>query len=513
MKIFLIIMILFSIGFAGARYAFAAPMRRFFDARMYFSFAAILGAGFVLHNAMLFISVAALVLLLTVRNRIDALCRLAMLVALIPDVSYSLSAGTIYLVNLTTSDALSFGALLACLFRPGSRRHRGISAEDTLVIVLMFIFGVAASRSANFTGISREFITILLGLGLPFFVFSRFVHNRSEFRLVVGAIAGTALILAIVALYEAKFHWSTYYTVFVNQSPTNVMSHSLRLRAGLMRTPTSFHESTSYAVFALIGVFAVVASRHLFRDSILWSASIGLAVLGLLVAQSRGADLALLLGLFILLVVRRRYALAVAVAAGGGAIVGALFFLASSMPKVAAFLGADQGFGSDGDYRQTLLRRGIEEGMKHPIIGDDLTKALSRMSDMVQGEGIIDLVNTYLVIFLDSGFVGLALVCALLMTIAWKIQRSPTSAKKDGSFISLQMFLASALGALLFALLFTSFYERNPYWLMMLLAGCRILVVPDGSVGQGIVRKLSESANTDRGGLERPTSDLQSHPA
>ncbi|CAN5290037.1 hypothetical protein BH11PSE5_BH11PSE5_10910 [soil metagenome] len=479
MKTFLIIMILLTVGFIGVRCVLSAPMRRFFGPRMYFSFAAILGAGFVLHNALQFIAVAALVLLLTVKTKIDALCRLAMLVALIPNVTYFVTVGSTYIVNLTTTDALSFGALLACLIRPGSRQHRGIGAEDGLVVVLMLIFGVAASRGTTATGISREFVSHLVGLGLPFFVFSRFVQDRSEFRFIVGAIAGTALILAVVALYEAKFHWSTFYPIFVNQSPAEVMSHSLKVRAGLMRTPTSFQESTSYAVFALVGVFAVIASRQLFRNSFLWAGSIGLAILGLLVAQSRGADLALLLGLFILLVVRRRFALAGTVGVASAAIVGALIVLASSLPRVAALLGADQGFGSDGDYRQTLLRRGIQEGMKHPFVGDDMGRVLGRLSDLVQGEGIIDLVNTYLVIFLSSGFVGLTLVFSFFAAIALKIIRSPNRIKRETSFVSLQMFLASALGAVLLALLFTSFYERNPYWLMMLLAGCRILLVSD----------------------------------
>jgi len=503
MKVYFIVMILFSAGFFGVRYVFAPPMRQYFGLRMYLSFAGILGAGFLLHNAALFVATAGVVLLVTVTSRTDALCRLAMLVALIPDVTYFVSAGGAYLGNLTTSDALSIGALLACILRPGLQARRGMGIEDALVLALMIIFSVGASRAANISGISREIVTIALGLGLPFFVFSRFVRDRAQFGYVVGALAGTALILAVIAIYEARFHWSVFYPVFANQSLGEVMSHSLRVRAGLMRTPTAFNESTSFAVFQLVGVFAIIASRRLFRNGFLWVGSFGLAIIGLLVAQSRGADLALLFGVFVLLMVRRRYILAAGIAAGGTLIVTLLILLASSIPKVAAFLGADRGYGSDGDYRQTLLRRGLQEGMRHPFFGDDKLRVVSRMADVVQGEGIVDFVNTYLMIFLNSGFVGLGLVVALLAAITWKIWPSRKTEKQDRYFISLQMFLAGALAAELLALLFTSFYERNPYWLMMIFAGCRVLRVSARSAGKSETQKL-EGLNLEKPAEEQP---------
>ena len=477
MKVYFIIMALISTGFFGVRHVYAYPMRQYFSALMYFSVAGILFAGFVLHNALLFVLVSAIILMTTVKSRIDALCRLAMLVALIPDIGQPLRIGTLYLGTFTTSETLSAGALLTCLFRRKISRRRGLSIEDALVFVLVIVFSIAAHRAADLAGISREAVTIALSLGLPYFIFSRLIRDRDEFGYVVGALAGASLILAVVALFEAKFHWSVYYPVFVNQSSGQVMSHSLRIRAGLMRAPTSFGESTSFALFQVIGVFAVIASRRLFKDVFLWSCSIGLAILGLMVAQSRGADLALFFGFFALLASRRRYALAAIVAAGGGAILAVLLQLSSSVPKIAQFIGADTSFASDHDYRQALLRRGIEEGMRHPFFGDDSAHVLARMQDMVQGEGIVDFVNTYLVIFLNSGFVGVISVLILLILVILKAWNPLSHEKTELYYVSLQTFIIGGLSAEALALLFTSFYERNPYWLMIMIAGCRVLQV------------------------------------
>jgi len=496
MKIYFIIMILFNAGFFGARYVFASAIRTQLSPRMYLCFAVIIGAGITIHNALLVSLIAAVMVIATVKSRIEALTRLTLMVALVPSISYPMQAVGVYWGDLTTVAALSMGALIACLFRAESARRRSLSVEDVLVVVLMTIFSIAGSRAGNFTSISRDVVTIILGLGVAYFAYSRFVYSRAEFSYIVGSLAAASLILATIAIYEATFHWAVYDAVRSTQWSGFFMSRNTSIRAGFLRTPTSFQESTSFAVFQLVGTFAVIASRNLFRSRVLWAACLCLALMGLLAAQSRGADLGFLVGLIALMVARRQYTRAFGVMAASGMLVVLLLLSASSMPKVAAFLGADNSFGNDADYRQTLLRRGIQEGMKRPLLGDDMTKVTARLQDIKQGQGIVDFVNTPLVIFLSSGIVGLLAVICLTGAVVVRgaaRQRDPSGRL---SIHRVQAFFASALVAEWTALFFTSFWERNPFWLVLLIAGARVFRAAQNTstVPQSLVRPPMDAA-------------------
>lgn len=466
-------MVLFSIGFVGARCVLSKDIKKYFGLGLYLSVAGILAAGCVLHNAVLFMVFAGAVMLITASSRIEVLCRLTILVVMIPNVSQGITIGGLYVTTISTPVVLSFAALIACYVRRGAQQQRNLTAEDALVFLLMLCFGIGAVRAGSFTGVQRTFFTMALELGLPYFVYRRFVHNRTEFAHIVAVLAGSALILSFVAICEAKLHWSIYDIIYTNQFAGVFNSRNVKLRAGFLRAPASFSDSTAFAIFEIIGIFAVISSRRFFRTGLLWSGSIALAVLGLIAAQSRGANLGLLFGLFLIVLVRRRYVLAGAVAGGGAAIVALLLAIAPFNPTIASFMGAEKHVGTDQDYRQTLLRRGLQVGMEHPILGDDITRVTVQMADIKQGDGIVDFVNSYLSIFLNSGLVGLGLFIALVIVIVTKIFRFEGKSV-DKTFTKSQMFVMGALGSELLALTFTPvIYERNAFLLMITLAGCR----------------------------------------
>ena len=64
-------------------------------------------------------------------------------------------------------------------------------------------------------------------------------------------------------------------------------------------------------------------------------------------------------------------------------------------------------------YRQRLLDRSLELIQEHPLFGDQL--AIQKMEDLRQGQGIIDIVNTYVGVALFSGWVGLALFLGFIL--------------------------------------------------------------------------------------------------
>jgi O-antigen ligase len=70
------------------------------------------------------------------------------------------------------------------------------------------------------------------------------------------------------------------------------------------------------------------------------------------------------------------------------------------------------------DYRQQLMDVGWDVVMRNPLFGSENYLKTPAMQSLEQGQGIIDIVNTYLQYALDYGLVGLSLfVCAQFFAV------------------------------------------------------------------------------------------------
>jgi O-antigen ligase len=70
-------------------------------------------------------------------------------------------------------------------------------------------------------------------------------------------------------------------------------------------------------------------------------------------------------------------------------------------------------------YRQRLAERGWEIVLAHPFFGDQ--SPWREMADLRQGEGIIDIVNTYLGVALNYGLVGLFCFLSFILLAMAKV--------------------------------------------------------------------------------------------
>ena len=83
-------------------------------------------------------------------------------------------------------------------------------------------------------------------------------------------------------------------------------------------------------------------------------------------------------------------------------------------------------------YRQRLLDRTLELVQAHPLFGDPLE--MQEMEDLRQGQGIIDIVNTYVGVLLFFGWVGLVLFLGFVLnalTGAFRAAKAAISTDTD----------------------------------------------------------------------------------
>jgi len=149
--------------------------------------------------------------------------------------------------------------------------------------------------------------------------------------------------------------------------------------------------------------------------------------LGLLSANSRGAFVALAIGVIAFDFYRRRYPDLLAKVAVGAGLFLMVLAAAQFSEFFASVLGRGSGEAGSADYRFLLWHRGLEEIAKHPLFGTSLQTAMNHLEDLRQGEDIIDLVNGYINYGLTAGYpgmIGLFLVFASLCMAMLVVRRS-----------------------------------------------------------------------------------------
>jgi O-antigen ligase len=143
--------------------------------------------------------------------------------------------------------------------------------------------------------------------------------------------------------------------------------------------------------------------------------------------------------------------------------------------------------------------------MRHFWFGQDGDQVKASMVQLTQGEHIVDFVNTYLTFFLNSGLLGLAAFSIPLALIFLKLWRRYDLRRTDAAARGMEP-IVGALTAVCTTLIFTSFYERNPLWLIVALVGVKVLTrsipsrnqdaaatVRPGTIGDGeIVMRLHQ---------------------
>ena len=121
------------------------------------------------------------------------------------------------------------------------------------------------------------------------------------------------------------------------------------------------------------------------------------------------------------------------------------------------------------DYRADLFDNALIVILRHPLFGSDDYLETPEMQDMIQGQGIIDIVNSYVQIALKAGLVGLAIYLLFFFTVLlglWSAIRQVPDTEVDLKTLG-RALLATLCGALL-TIATVSNIGQIPYLLWLL---------------------------------------------
>lgn len=440
--------------------------------------------AFLAHNFWIFLVATATLLILALpkeKNKLALFC--LVLFAAPPIESQITGLGVIqHFFNINYIRLLALAVLLPAfisLLQQPDTQPFGRSVPDKMIVGYMALSLILTFTASSFTntlrhGIFYSFIDIFL----PYFVASRSAKTLQSFREILMTFVIAALILSVIAVFEYTRHW-LLYTPLENALGThwsygNYMSRG----SGSLRAQGSAgHPITLGYIFA-VAFGLMLYLKIIIPNAKVWWIGITALITGLILTFSRGPWV----GAGVTLIIY--FALSPTPARGllKGVLVSVVILPILLATPVGEKIIESLPFMSTVDtdsvvYRQRLFEVAVQVILENPFLGAYDYFYSSAMQELKQGEGIIDVVNTYIGIGLANGLVGLSLFSGFFITLIFGVFKSMRrlSDKNDERYLLGQALIATLTGILVIIATVSSIsFIPTVYWLVGGLCGAYI---------------------------------------
>jgi O-Antigen ligase len=354
-----------------------------------------------------------------------------------------------------TGDLLKFGAL---------RTDWYISAY----VAVYFFLGL---QSGTFTdNIRTGLLYGWLDIFLPYYVASRFIRNQEDLKDALLCLLYGLGPMALVGVFEFFSGWLVYEAAKPELGTIATISSYIG-RGDFIRAVSSTGKNgpipLGYAM--MIGLclyWSVVRRNGRFTAK---SALLGIVLVGGSIASiSKGPWLGLSVGLLVFVALLQRNKLSPLI---GSVCIGVFTtFLAFSAVgnEVLVQIGIlDSDIDFNVTYRQNLINMTLQVLADQPFFGASDFLLRPEVQAMRQGQGIIDIVNTYAGIGLTSGLLGLSAFVGFFFSVLMSTYRSLASNRKaDLILVQLVTSIFAAIVAALFTIFTVSSVSIIPllYW-------------------------------------------------
>lgn len=454
---------------------------------------------FLANNFWIYISVSGVLLFFAARRDPNKFALFFFLLLALPDIDAAIRGvgpiKTLFTINSHRLLSLTvlLPAYLALRKLPDIGRF-GHSLADKLIlahIILYFLLtwnageGITNSlRQGLFYGFLDSF--------LPYYVASRSLRTLQDFRsALMGYVVG-ALVIGLIGVFEFVKGWLLYGGL-TQALGADLLAESSRysVRGGALRAV-----ATSFATIPYGYVMAVATGLYLYVGRVGPSTTaryLGWMLLlgGLIASLSRGPWVGAAAMLLIFIVTSRSAFAAVSKLAVVGIFCLPLLALPineNMLLDYLPFVGTIQS--SNITYRVQLFWAALEAITRWPFFGSFAVYDTPEMLAMKQGQGIVDVVNTYLQIVLERGLVGLSVFVGFFATIAVGIVRGmkTLSDRNDERYALGQALLATLLGALVIIATVSSIHIVP--WILWSIAG----------IGMAYSRMMTLAKTAEAGG-------------
>jgi hypothetical protein len=305
----------------------------------------------------------------------------------------------------------------------------GVFWADRFILGYMFLQSWSIFGSTTFTnGLRVAILYQFTDVFLPYYVASRCIRSFSTVKDVISSLMVSCIILSVVGVFELFRHWLPYKSLGHALGVESSLGGYLgRGDLGVVRA----YASTGHSL-ALGYVLAIAFLLYQFaqpRDKRRLSNTLGsLALLtGLAATISRGPWVGMAIGFVVFTLMSKNRAsdfFRLLTISFFGLVLITLSPYRDRLFNLIPFIGTTDAVNVD--YRIRLFEASLVVIRQRPWFGGgDFYNELASMG-MMQGEGIVDLVNSYIGVALSLGLVGLTLflgiftAAGLLLFRAWR---------------------------------------------------------------------------------------------
>jgi hypothetical protein len=348
----------------------------------------------------------ALAILLVIRGKTDPLALALFLLPMVPAGSFYF--GKLPGINFLLEVSFTFLVLLVLVVPTAIQSLRqkplpGFRMIDLFVLIFFLAVVFFIFRSSTFTNSLRVTVVTAVTLLLPYYAFSRAVNDPHRLDRMIRAFAIGMFVCVCIGISVSQLAgWNMYS---MQESLLFDTFNRFKVRGGLIRTGSTFGSSyIQFGMFAAAAAFAWTTASKDIRGYPSKFLLTSIFLVGAFISTSRTPFAAALLTFpfFALALPNGATKLAKGAAIGFvGVVLLSITSFGSGVLAYVPFIG-DAG-GNEVEYRQRLIENswvvikenfwfGTTDYLSHPL-----------MQELVQGEGIIDIVNDYIAKALRHG--------------------------------------------------------------------------------------------------------------
>ncbi|MEH3158307.1 MAG: O-antigen ligase family protein [Sphingomonas taxi] len=397
------------------------------------------------------------------RSRAELAATYVFLLPMVPILSVETAAGSLYLFAISAVSAMNLGALIGFAITPGGK-SLAQPRYDVSILLMMAIFLFIYNRDAGLTAILRGLTVNLLDFAGPYLLVTRGLASRRDVERLLLRLALGAVLVAITACFQAQKHWVLFQVYYQALNiPIPIASWTMAMRAGLLRTGGSMLDYSSAGVFLAAALTLMPMLRPRFGRMGFWI-TVGILICGLLATQSRGAWIASIVGILFILSYRGQWG-RLALLAGASVAAQFAFLVFAKSGRLAAIVGKTDEATGTVTYRKELLSQGLEQVRAHPLFGQSPNDLVVNMSALIQGQHIVDFVNSHLYVAMTAGIPLFLVWCGIWLfpvIVSWRRRHLPGADLLEAP--------AAIIVPVMVAIAATSIIDRNLTWPTIALA-------------------------------------------
>lgn len=328
------------------------------------------------------------------------------------------------LFELSYPRLVSLLILVPAALRCWRSDEKRMGLVDWLVAGYLILPVARQLQTDTFTNTARWALYAILDIWLPYFVASRSIRSLADLKDFMMSASVALAVVAVMGIFEFLRYWLLYGSLIdvlgAQWGFGNYQARSSSLRAQV----TTGHPIALGYVLGIAICFQL-SLRHAIRDGRLWALGLLTFAGGLVATISRGPWVGAVAGVLGFFLSGPRAIAMLTKITIFSVIAGALILVSpfgKSFVDYLPFVGSIES--QNVSYRQLLFEISLQVIKQNLWFGSADFLSLPIMQQLIQGEGIIDIVNTYVGVALSYGVIGLVCFVGAFLASGWKTWRA-----------------------------------------------------------------------------------------